>query len=158
MPHLPVMTPPYEWRHTVTEDELDQNNHVNNVVYVKWLEHAAILNSSVWGLTPDFYVKINQTWVARRHTVDYLRPAYLGDELIIRTWIADTKRVMSTRGYEVVRVKDGEILATGETLWAFVRMDTGHPTRIAPEVIAAIDNYVKSVPDFVPDAPTTGKQ
>lgn len=133
------LTEPYEWHHTVVESELDQNNHVNNVVYVKWLEHVAIDNSAQWGLTPEMYVQLGVTWVARRHTVEYLHPAFLGDELVIRTWISDIKKATSTRNYEVERLSDGKILATGETLWAFVRMADGHPTRIAPGVLEAIE-------------------
>ena len=137
--NIPVITTPYDWLHTVEESDLDQNRHVNNVVYVKWMESVAIKNSSSWGLTPEFYLRLGGTWVARRHTIDYLHQAFLGDQLIIRTWISELKRVSSVRSYEVIRPSDGVTIATGETLWAFVNVSDGRPTRILPEVMAAIE-------------------
>lgn len=138
--NIPVITKPYEWVHVVEESDLDQNNHVNNVVYVKWLEHVAIENSSSWGLTPEFYLELGATWVARRHTIEYLHPAFLGDRLIVRTWISDLKKVSSTRSYEIIRPIDNVKIAIGETLWAFVHLKDGRPTRIMPEVLEAIEN------------------
>ena len=136
---IPVITTPYDWFHTVEESDLDQNKHVNNVVYVKWMENVAIQNSSSWGLTPEFYLQLGATWVARRHTIEYLHQAFLGDELVIRTWISEIKRVSSVRSYEIVRPADGLTIATGETLWAFVNIKDGRPTRILPEVMEAIE-------------------
>ena len=136
---IPVITTPYDWLHTVEESDLDQNKHVNNVVYVKWMENVAIQNSSSWGLTPEFYLQLGATWVARRHTIEYLHQAFLGDELVIRTWISEIKRVSSVRSYEIVRPADGVTIATGETLWAFVNIKDGRPTRILPEVMEAIE-------------------
>ena len=136
---IPVITTPYDWLHTVEDSDLDQNKHVNNVVYVKWMENVAIKNSSSWGLTPEFYLQLGATWVARRHTIDYLHQAFLGDELIIRTWISEIKKVSSVRSYEIIRPADGLTIATGETLWAFVNISDGRPTRILPEVMEAIE-------------------
>ena len=62
-----------------------------------------------------------------------------GDELIIRTWISEVKRASSVRSYEIVRPADGLTIATGETLWAFVNVSDGRPTRILPEVMEAIE-------------------
>lgn len=137
--NIPVITTPYDWLHTVEESDLDINKHVNNVVYVKWMESVAIENSSSWGLTPEFYLDLGATWVARRHTIEYLHQAFLGDQLIIRTWISEIKKVSSVRSYEIVRPSDGLTIATGETLWAFVNISDGRPTRILPEVMEAIE-------------------
>ncbi len=69
-------------------------------------------------------------WVARRHTIDYLQPAFAGEELIVETQVADMKKVTSTRVYRILRRSDGELLAKAETDWAFVNYATGKPTRI----------------------------
>ena len=76
-------------------------------------------------------------WVARRHTIDYLQPAYAGDELIVETQVAGMKKVTSTRVYRILRPSDGAVLAKAETNWAFVNYASGKPTRIPPEIAGA---------------------
>jgi acyl-CoA thioester hydrolase len=74
-------------------------------------------------------------WVARSHTIEYLLPAFVGDKLIVRTWVADMKKVTSVRRYQIIRESDGQVLAKAETNWAFVDSTTGKPKRIPAEII-----------------------
>jgi acyl-CoA thioester hydrolase len=131
------MTDVFKYSHTVTADEIDQQGHANNVVYVAWMQAAALAHSAVLGWTPQRYQQLGMGWVARRHTIEYLRSALEGDEIIVETHVADMKKVTSTRLYRIVRRADQELLARAETHWAFVDYATGKPTRIPAEIAHA---------------------
>ncbi len=131
------MTPIFEYFHTVTDDEIDEQGHANNVVFVGWMQDAAVAHSATLGWTAQRYEQLGMGWVARRHTIDYLRPAFVGDQLVVETHVADMKRATSTRRYRILRRADGELLAKAETHWAFINYATGRPTRILPEILAS---------------------
>jgi acyl-CoA thioester hydrolase len=127
----------FHYPHTVAADEIDEQGHANNVVYVAWMQAAAIAHSATLGWTAERYGRMGMGWVARRHTIEYLQPAYAGDELIVETQVADMKKVTSTRVYRILRQSDGAVLAKGETNWAFINYATGKPTRISAEIAGA---------------------
>jgi len=121
--------------HEITTDAgaIDANGHVNNVVYVRWMQEAAIEHfRSLGGI--ESMEEAAGTWVARSHRIEYLRPAFLGDRLQVRTWVASVRRVRSTRKYSFARVSDGAILARGETDWVFVDVETGRPRAIPADI------------------------
>jgi acyl-CoA thioester hydrolase len=124
----------FEHRRTVTADEIDEQGRVNNVVYVSWMQDAAVAHSAALGWTAERYVQLGVGWVARSHYIEYLRPALVGDEIAVQTHVADMKKVTSRRVYEIIRRSDGELLAKAETHWAFVDYASGKPTRIPPIV------------------------
>lgn len=121
--------------HTVGEPHIDVLGHVGNLVYLDWLLAAAQDHSAAVGLTWERYRELGGVFVVRRHEVDYLGPAYLGDLLVVRTWIAHTARATSVRNYEVLR--DDRCLVRATTTWAFVSLTTGRPCRIVEPVLAA---------------------
>ena len=133
----------YEHFHTVTDDEIDEQGHANNVVYVAWMQDAAIAHSAALGWTAERYQRLGGGWVARSHTIEYLRPAFAGDKIVVQTQVADMKKVTSTRTYRVIRPADGELLAKAETHWVFISYATGKPARIPAEIVNAYPVAVK---------------
>ncbi|MHB8707440.1 MAG: acyl-CoA thioesterase [Desulfuromonadales bacterium] len=122
-----------------TEHDIDSNGHVNNIVYVKWMQVVAIAHSDTVGCT-QATTAAGCTWVARSHHIEYLRPAYAGDRVLIQTWVVDTTRKSSSsRRYRMVRESDGAVLARGETLWVFIDVQNGRPRTIPPEVVGCFD-------------------
>ena len=81
----------------VTADDIDPLGHVNNIQYVKWMQTAALAHSAAQGWPHDEYVRLGAGWVVRSHTIEYLQPAYEGDEVVVVTWVADMKKVTSLR-------------------------------------------------------------
>jgi acyl-CoA thioester hydrolase len=132
-----TMTEVFEYPHIVANDEIDDQGHANNVVYVAWMQAAAIAHSAALGWTAERYHQIGMGWVARSHTIEYLRPAYAGEEIIVQTRVSDMKKVTSKRVYRILRKADRELIAKGETSWAFISYTTGKPTRIPPEIADA---------------------
>jgi len=117
------------------EHDIDSNGHVNNIVYVQWMQEAAIAHSDSVGCSAAT-TAAGCTWVARSHHIEYLRPAYTGDRIAVQTWIVDaTRKTSSLRRYRMVRDGDGALLARGETLWVFIDVQSGRPRTIPREVI-----------------------
>ena len=117
----------------IPKTAIDENGHVNNVAYVQWMQDIAVEHySSIGGIqvqSPD------ATWVVREHRIEYLLPAFEGDEIEIRTWVENIRRVRSLRKYEFARKSDGKILVRGETDWVFVDVNSGRPLAIPDEVV-----------------------
>ncbi len=135
----------FEYRHVVQSREIDGLGHVNNVEYLRWTQDAAVAHSAVQGWPQAAYIELGLGWVARTHTIEYLSPAFDRDEIIVKTWVADMKRVTSLRRFEILRSSDNKQLAVASTNWAFINLKTGLPTRVPAEVIQAFE--------LIPDAP-----
>jgi acyl-CoA thioester hydrolase len=133
-----VMTAYFEYFHTVSEQDIDELGHAGNFHYIKWMQHAAIAHSSANGWPPHKYIELGAGWVVRSHKITYLKQAFEGDSVVIKTWVASRKTASSQRCYEIVNDK-GEMLATAETTWAFVNYKKQKPIRIPDEVLACFE-------------------
>jgi acyl-CoA thioester hydrolase len=129
MPISSTYTKPF----IIPQTAIDENGHVNNVVYVQWMQDIAVEHyASIGGIQaqgPD------ATWVVRSHRIEYFLPAFLGEEIEIRTWVENIQRVRSLRKYEFIRKADEKVLVKGETDWVFVDVKSGRPLAIPKEVI-----------------------
>ncbi len=136
------MTAVYEHSLTVVAAEIDGLGHVNNLVYLRWLQDAAVAHSAHQGWDSAAYRSLGLAWVARSHFIEYLAPARCDDAVIVRTWVADMKRVTSLRKYQILRAGDGQLLAQAQTNWAFVEISTHRLRRIPPEIADAFEVIV----------------
>lgn len=125
--------------HHVRDDEIDEQGHVNNLRYLAWMQAAAIAHSAAQGWTAQRYRDLGAGWVVRSHFIEYRQPAFIADEVVVRTWVAGFQKVTSLRQYRILRARDEALLALAETNWAFVSFHTRQPRRIPPEVIAAFE-------------------
>jgi acyl-CoA thioester hydrolase len=128
----------YRRTFVVDHDAIDQNGHVNNVVYVQWMQDVAVAHSNATGCTA-MTQELGAIWVARSHKIEYLSPAFAGDEIEAQTWVADFRRIRSLRRYRFVRVADQQTLAQGETDWVFMDAQTRRPRSIPEEVSGVFD-------------------
>jgi acyl-CoA thioester hydrolase len=131
------MTNVFEYLHAVADDEIDQQGHANNVAFMEWLQAAAINHSDAQGWPGERYRQLGQGWVVRSHYIEYLQQAFAGDEIVVETWIAGTKKATSVRRYKIFRLPDRQLLAKAETHWAFIDFSTGKPMRIPEEVASS---------------------
>jgi acyl-CoA thioester hydrolase len=129
----------YTHAFTVPESAIDVNGHVSNIEYVRWMQDAATAHTASEGWTLDRYRESRAVWVARTHTIDYLKPAFAGDRLEYHTWIASVKDCQSRRKYLVTRAGDRLLVARAETLWICVDPDTGRPKRVPEAFVSAFD-------------------
>lgn len=124
---------------TVSNDAIDMNRHVNNLVYLSWMQEVAIQHSEAQGWPIERYLKTGGSWVVRSHFIKYSRPGLLGDEISILTWISGATQRSSTRKYLFWREMDKKIIAEAETHWVFVDLKTGRPCLIPQDVRTAFE-------------------
>ena len=121
-------------RLTIGAESIDMNGHVNNQEYVRWMQDVATAHSSAQGWNMARYLAAGVTWVIRSHFIEYLRPAFKDDELLVASWVAGMDRQTSPRQYRFVRARDGKTLVEAETRWVFCDLHSGRPRDISDEV------------------------
>lgn len=131
----------YVQRFTVTADEIDDLGHVNNVVYLAWVQDVAAAH---WEHATDEAERAAIRWVAVRHEIDYRAAAFVGDALEAHTWVQGWSGVTSERRTEIVRASDGVLLAQARTVWCAVEAGTAKPTRVPP---ALKQRFQEAVPE-----------
>jgi acyl-CoA thioester hydrolase len=124
---------PFEIEVRIRPEDVDGMGHVNNIVYVRWVQEVALAH---WFAHAPAEARAAMTWVVLRHEIDYLHAARPGDAVRARTWIGQAQAIRYERFTEIVR-GDGTVLARGRTLWCPVDMATGRPRRVPAEVRAA---------------------
>jgi acyl-CoA thioester hydrolase len=120
---------------TVEPADVDALGHVNNIVYVRWLQDVATAHASAVGCTHAELIRIGAVFVVRKHEIEYLRPGFLGERITLRTHVTWWRGASCERATQIDR--DGVVLARAKTLWAFVNAKTGKPTRLPPDIIHA---------------------
>ena len=128
-----VLRSPFGLTRRVEAHALDERAHVNNVVYVQWVQDAAAAH---WSTLAPEGARDELAWVALRHEIDYLKPALLGDEIAITTWVGVAEGLSFERFTEMHRRSDHVLLARARTLWCPVDARTGKPRRVSAEVRA----------------------
>jgi acyl-CoA thioester hydrolase len=139
-PRFPSAPPPppgvFQLRRRVEWRDIDPAQHVNNAVYLSYLEDCGVQVAAAHGWPMSRVQAEGFAIVARRHRIEYRQPAVLDDELELATWISDVKRATVVRHYTVTRVDDGALLARARTLWVWVDLKTERPIRIPSAFLA----------------------
>lgn len=115
--------------------ETDILGHVNNAVYLNYLEQAAVEHSDSLGLTYERYRELGGVWVLRHMELDYLRSARQGDQLDITTWLQEVRGVRAIRRYEIRRANEDDVVLQAEALWVWVSFATMRPRPIPQAVL-----------------------
>ncbi len=129
---LPADRPVFELPLTPQPADIDELGHVNNAVYVRWIQDVATAH---WRAVAnpehvDCYV-----WVVTRHEIDYRRATRLGEKLTARTWVGEPQGARFDRFVEIVG-EDGKPRVEARTVWALVELSSMRPLRISPELAA----------------------
>jgi len=111
--------------------DIDEQNHVNNTVYLRWVQDVATAH---WKSLASAEAQTSIGWIVLRHEIDYRSPASLGDEIVLRTWVGQASRLKFERFTEIRRKIDSRLLAQGRTLWVPIDARTGKPTRVSGEL------------------------
>lgn len=126
---------PFSIRLHVAPQDVDELQHVSNVVYIRWIQDVAVAHSVSVGLSLEEYRQRGAVFVVRRHEVDYLRPALSGDEVEVETRVVEVSPVTATRRTFIRRARDGQVLVQARTQWAYISTASGRPVRIPAEVL-----------------------
>jgi len=116
---------------SVPPEDIDEQNHVNNTVYLRWVQEVATAH---WRAVATADARENIGWVVLRHEIDYKAPACVGDEIVLRTWIGKSMRLTFERFTEIRRSGNDQLLSNARTLWCPINAQTARPTRVPAEV------------------------
>jgi len=116
----------------VTSEHLDSVNHVNNVIYVQWMQDIAAMH---WDAFASDKLKEEVLWMIKRHEIDYHNQAFLNDELRMETWTGEHTNVTWKRHYEITRLVDNKKIITAASVWIPLDRKTQRPRRIDDELI-----------------------
>jgi len=124
---------------SVPQDAIDELGHVSNLKYLAWMQDIAIQHSAARGWPVERYLANGAVWVVRSHFITYIRPAFAGETITLRTWVAKFRQRSSSRRYLVQRTNDQRVLAEAETVWVYVDRQSGRPGRIPDDLRAAFE-------------------
>ena len=121
----------FEHAFTVAPKDIDRLGHVNNVVYLRYAQDAAVAH---WNSVVSEEDREGLVWVVRRHEVDYLKPALVNDSLVARTWVGVASGATMERFIEIRRERDGEVLASVRSVWVALDAKTLRPRRVTEDL------------------------
>jgi len=120
----------------VQSADIDGLGHVNNVVYLRWMQEAATAH---WESAAPPELRAAVSWVVTRHEIDYKAPAFLGDRLVARTWVGEARGATWERFIEIRRTTDDKLLARGRSVYAALDRAGGRPRRVDAALIAVFE-------------------
>ena len=115
----------------VSKNDLDDLNHVNNVVYIQWIQKIA---KEHWEKLASNEILDNYYWVLLEHQIKYLYPALLDDKIRIKTYIDSTEEIKSSRIVEIYNNDTNRLLVNSRTIWCLINSKTNKPIRIPDEI------------------------
>lgn len=132
-----MMMPPsdcFEWPLQILPQDIDELGHVNNVVYLRWVQETA---EAHWKHLASQSERERWIWVVGRHEIDYRRSAKPGDDVYARTWVGETEGVRSIRHVQILE-RQGKLLAEAKTTWVLVDPVSLRPQKIGDDVVQAL--------------------
>ena len=126
----------FELKRIVQSEDIDELNHVNNAIYVQWMDEIAHQH---WTALTKNYPLPAYIWVVLRHEIDYVGQAVLNDEVLVKTWIGETYGFKSERHIEFS--KNGTLLVKSKTVYGMLDAKTYKPTRIRENVLKVLEPF-----------------
>jgi acyl-CoA thioester hydrolase len=117
---------------TVSSADIDNLNHVNNVVYLQWVQDIA---SAHWNSIASEEMQKKYSWVVLKHEIEYFSPAFPGDEILVKTWVEKSEGVRSERHVEFFNQKSGKRIVRARTTWCLLDSGTFRPMRIGEDIL-----------------------
>ena len=114
--------------------EIDQLGHVNNAVYVSWVQDAA---TEHWFAVAPEVMSAEVHWVCLRHEIDYREPVRAGEGVQVRTWLGEARGPRFVRHVDVRKAGAARFSCRAVTTWAMVDSASGRPRRVGADVLTA---------------------
>lgn len=111
--------------------DIDELGHVNNVVYLRWVQEVAAAH---WQKVAPEDIQKNYSWVVLRHEIDYMRPVLAGDEVIGYTWVEEPRGPKIIRYVRLYRTGEDQPLAEAKTTWCLLDAGSMRPRRITDDI------------------------
>jgi acyl-CoA thioester hydrolase len=116
--------------------DIDGLNHTNNAVYVRWCDRIGWAHSEALGLCLADWQRLDRAVAIRRGEYDYLLPSFLGDELLLGTWITGSDgRLTMQRSFQLIRPRQLVTVMRGRWDLVSIELSSGRPRRMPPEFV-----------------------
>lgn len=125
----------HKQRFEIRNYECDHYGRMHLPVMLNYLQEAAFGASAAVGYSAHRYAELGLSWFAYETDIEFMRPLRFSDEIEIKTWVSDFRRVRSLRQYEVYH--GGQMVARASTDWVLIDTVKQAPTAISPEIVAA---------------------
>ncbi|GAA4296343.1 thioesterase family protein [Nibribacter koreensis] len=116
----------------VSPEDIDELGHVNNVVYVRWVQEVSAAH---WAYVAPQAIKDKYLWVILRHEIDFLKSAMPNDNITGYTWVGEHQGAKFERFVSLYTAGTEELLASAKTIWCLLDAQTMRPRRIEQELI-----------------------
>lgn len=127
------MTSCFTLSFTAAPEHIDELGHVNNTVWVQWVQDIARAH---WHAVARPEDQAQFIWVTIRHEVDFRGNIGAGESVTGATWIDGAgKGAKSDRRVDFSN-ETGKVIVSARTTWALLDRETRHLVRVRPEVIA----------------------
>lgn len=136
------MSNSYTMKFTATADDIDEMGHVNNTVWVRWMEDVATAH---WTQDADPEHVAAYAWVVTRHEIDYRGNIREGDKVTALTEIRDVPAGARFDRHMSFTSEAGKVIVRAKTSWAMIDRETGRLMRVPKEVAAPF--LVEAEPD-----------
>ena len=125
---------PFIHERVAVHAEIDGYGHVNNAVYVVWLDDCAWAHSIHRGISPEMCRALNRGMAVWRTQINYLKAALEGDEIEVGTWpVYNDRKLRIDRRFQIRRKSDGETLLRALIHYVCIDLQTGRAKRMPPE-------------------------
>ena len=127
-----MTSPRYTQTITAGPDDIDELGHVNNAVWVRWIQDVAVAHWHALA-TPEQHAAY--VWVITRHEIDYRGSVLAGETVTAETWVADAPK--GARFDRLMRFTgaDGRVKVDARTTWALLDRHSGRLLRVPAEVV-----------------------
>ena len=123
----------FEQTFTARPEHIDELGHVNNTVWVSWIQDMATAH---WNDTARPEDAEQFFWVVTRHEIDYRGNVSEGESVTGETWIeGDPRGATSIRRVDF-RNEAGKVIVSAATTWAMLDRESQRLVRVRPEVLA----------------------
>ena len=117
---------------TAAEADIDELGHVNNAVWVRWIQDVATAH---WAAVAPAEHQAAYAWVVTRHEIDYRGNVVAGETVIAETWVGEPKGARFDRHVRFTGA-DGRVRVEARTTWALIERASGRLLRVRPEIAA----------------------
>lgn len=118
---------------TVEKSDIDEQNHVNNVAFVRYIQETAVAH---WLSVAAKETREKFTWIVVRHEIDYKKQAFEGEKLTATTWVGKPTKITWERFTEIRRGAD--VLVKARSVWCLIDRKSLRPAKITQEMISLL--------------------
>ncbi|GGX12606.1 acyl-CoA thioesterase [Aquimarina muelleri] len=121
----------FEYHLAVPKSAIDDMEHVNNVVYLQWVQDIA---KKHWESKTDKAIQNTYVWVVLNHFIEYHHPTFENEKITLQTWVDNYRGVKSERHTKIINTTTQKVLVSAKTSWCLLYKESLRPARITDEI------------------------